>query len=164
MARNRSRKIDNLRWLGFRGEAAALSAGSSAVELVAAGPIPDTIMRTRGELVAYMDTTLAPGILVDVAVGFIIVPEGTGSTVLWAPITDPNAPWFFYSRFTLGYEEQVTDVIDAQGLTVYRQTIDSKAMRKSPPDTEIQMVTQNSTILSAGAVNVVAGGRILLGN
>jgi len=124
----------------------------------------DTIMRTRGQLMASIDGASAPGKAVRVGIGFVIVPEGTGSTVLWAPLTDPNAPWFFYSTFVLGYEEMVTDVVDVPGLSSYRETIDSKAMRKGPPDTEVQVVFENATILSASSVNLFVQGRFLLGN
>ncbi len=164
MARSRSRKIDNLRWLGFNTTFAALSAGAVATTALAASQLPDTVMRTRGSIAAYLDSVSAPGGLVRVGVGLIVVPEGTGSTVLWSPLTDRNAPWFWYTVFTLGYEEMVADVIDVPGMTSYREAIDSKAMRRSPPDTEIQCVAENATILNADGVNVTVDGRILLGN
>jgi len=121
-------------------------------------------MRARGNLLAFADTTQAPGGLIDVAVGMVLVPEGTGTTVLWSPITDAIAPWFFYSRFHLGYEEMVTDVVDVPIATGYREAIDSKAMRKIRPDLEIQFVVEQATIATAMAVNVRVAGRFLLGH
>ncbi len=163
MARSRTKKIDTLRWVGFSASSLALSAGSTAVTLISASTFPDTIMRTRGNLSAYLDSTSAPGGLIQVGVGFIVVPEGTGTTVTWSPLLDPNAPWFYYTRFSLGYEEMVTDVIDIPGMTSYRETIDSKAMRRSAPDTEVQVVFEQGTLLNADGCNIVVEGRVLLG-
>ena len=160
MARRRSgKKIDNLRWLGFGQQFFAQAAGTAGVTILSATTMPDTIMRTRGSLLAYVDAASAPPKAGDIAVGMIVVPEGTGST-----ITDANAPWFWYSRFTIGYEEMVTDVISVQEAQGYREVIDSKAMRRSPPDTEVQLVVENVTIAGAIAVNVSVLGRILVGN
>ena len=158
-----SKKIDFVRWSGFNGTANALTAGTLGSLAIVAEAVPETIMRTRGNLVAWMDGTQAPGPATQVAVGMIVVPEGTGSTVLWSPFTDINAPWFYHTQFLLGYEEYVIDVIDAPGLSVYREVIDSKAMRKIPPDSEIQVVFENTTIISAGTVNVHLTGWLLRG-
>ncbi len=89
-----------------------------------------------------------------------MVPEGTGSTVLWSPLTDADAPWFYYSTFFLGYEEYVVDVIDSPVLTAYREIIDSKAMRRVR-NQEVQLVVENTTIAGAVSVNIVAAGRML---
>jgi len=164
MARDRTRKIDNVRWIGWGAGVAALSAGQDAQVVLTATAIPDIIMRTRGQLFAYIDAAQAPASLIEVAVGFILVPQGTTTAVLWSPITDPNAPWFWYTRFALGYEEYVIDVIDAPGASVYRETIDSKAMRKAPPDTEVQMVVEQATLNGAASVNLHTSGRFLIGN
>ncbi len=163
MARSRSKKIDTLRWIGFRSGAAGLSAGTVAANLLSASTFPDTIMRTRGNLIAYLDGAGAPGETIDVGVGFIIVPEGTSTTVLWSPISDPNAPWFWYERFVLGHEELVVDVVDIPGISSFRSVIDSKAMRRGPPDTEVQLVIEQGTIESAGSINLQVSGRILVG-
>jgi len=141
----------------------ALAAGSAGVLLVAADTIRDTIMRTRGNLCAWIDGLETPAVAVRVSVGMIVVPEGTAATVLWAPFTDETAPWFYHTEFTLGYEEMVTDVIDVPGISSYREVIDSKAMRIADPDTEVQLVVENTTITGAASVNVSVSGRFLLG-
>ncbi len=164
MARSRSRKIDNLRWVGFDNGATALAAGSVGGTMLTSSALADTIMRTRGNLIAWLDGTESPGTAVDVAVGMALVPEGTAATVLWSPISDANAPWFWYTRFHLGYEEMVTDVIDVPGISSYREVIDSKAMRRVRGDVEVQVVVENVTLLAAGSINLRVGGRILLGN
>ncbi len=162
--RSRSRKIDNLRWLGFSGTFSALSAGTAAINVLTASTMKDTVMRTRGTLVAHIDGAAAPAKLVLISLGLIIVPEGTGTTVLWSPFTDANAPWFWHTTFAIGYEEMVTDVIDIPVLSAYREVIDSKAMRKGPPDTEVQLVIENTTLNGAVTVQAAVYGRILLGN
>jgi len=122
-------------------------------------------MRTRGQLAAYVDGLEAPAVAALITVGMWIVPEGTGTTVLAGgnPFDDPNADWFYYSQFLLGYEEYVADVIDSPGVSSYREVIDSKAMRIGNPDTEIQLVIDNETISGSLSVNVHLAGRFLLG-
>ncbi len=157
------KKIDTTRWLGISATSSAQSAGSVAIQLASATLTPDTIMRTRGNLVSYLDGSVAPGVGVIVSVGMIVVPEGTGTTVLVEPFGDPNADWFYYDEFRLGYEEPVTDVIDIPGVSSFRSVIDNKAMRRARPDTEVQFVVTNTTSLSAGTVHTMVNGRFLLG-
>ncbi len=169
MARRGSRSrggkvIDNVHWLPFIGVSLAQAAGSAAISLVSTALTPFTIMRTRGTLVASIDGAGAPGGLVQVGVGMIVVPEGTGGTVLQSPINDANADWFWYETFVLGYEEMVTDVVDVPGITSFRATIDSKAMRRMLSDTEIQLVIEQATLATSRSVNVAVAGRVLLGN
>ncbi len=165
MARRRSgKKIDNLRWIGVFQGFLGQAAGASAVTALSATTMPDTIMRTRGTLTGWIDALQAPAVAARVSVGLIVVPEGTGTTVLWSPFADTNAPWFWFTSFVLGYEEYVTDVVDCPGLTSYREIVDSKAMRRSPPDTEVQLVIENTTFAGAVGVNVQWAGRILIGN
>ena len=135
MARNKV--IDNVRWTVFGAQVSALGAGSSAVQVFTAGNQRNTILRTRGSLVAWLDGTEAPGVSVIVSIGMIMRPGGTGVTITQEPFNDGDADWFYYSEFVLGYEEMVTDVVDVPGITSYREVIDSKAMRKMPFDTEI---------------------------
>ncbi len=87
------------------------------------------------------------------------MPEGQSTTVVSSPITDDSAPWLWYTRFTLGYEEMVTDVVDVPGLSSYREVIDAKAMRVLRPDREVQLVFEQASVLSANNVNVVANFR-----
>jgi len=159
------KKIEAIRWVGFQANALAMATATPVgVTMITAGTLPETIMRTRGQLFAGVDGLTPPARLIDVAVGFILVPEGTGTTVLWGPITDPNAPWFYYSRFVLGYEEAVVDVVDYPGYTTYRETIDSKAMRIVRPDHELQVVFEQLTIANALPCNVSVSGRFLNGH
>jgi len=89
MARRRQgKKIDFTRWDGGFQTALALSAGSVAATSIAAGILPTTLLRMRGELVAYVDAASAPPTLAEIGVGLHLVPEGTGTTVLNSPLTD----------------------------------------------------------------------------
>ncbi len=163
MARRRSgKKIDFTHWTGFAGGNSALAAGSSAQTLLAAQHLPETLMRTRGNLLAYVDGAGAPGRLARVAMGMILVPEGTGTTVLWDPESDSDASWFWYTTFCIGYEEAVVDVVDVAGLSIYRETIDSRAMR-IVKNQEVQLVTVNTTVGSALVINTCIDGRWLSG-
>ena len=163
MARRRSgKKIDFTHWTGGNIARLAFGAGTIAGEMFSALHEPETLLRLRGNLLGYMDAEQAPGALVDVAVGLILVPEGTGTTVLWSPITDSDAPWIWYDRFAIGYEEAVTDVIGSPGLSVYRSVIDNKAMR-IVRNQEVQVVWEQATLGSAAAINTVVSVRALVG-
>ncbi len=166
MARSRSKKIDNLRWIGYSVVSNAQAAGAIGIAAISATSTPDTIMRTRGTLMCLLDGVNAPGVGAVVGIGMAVVPEGTGSTVLWSPLSDRNAPWFFYDIFTLAYEEAVVDAVAYQGASVYRAVMDSKAMRRSPPDTEVQVVFEQATTsgLAAAEINATVQGRVLVGN
>ncbi len=163
MARRRSgKKIDFVHWTGFNVESLAQSVGSVAATALAAQHDPETSLRCRGEWTAHLDATQAPGSRVLVSVGLILVPENTGTTVLWAPFTDSDASWIWYDQAVLGYEEMVTDVIDVPGMTSVRRVIDNKAMR-IVRNSELQFVVQDNTLGSAASVNVSCNGRVLSG-
>ncbi len=163
MARRRSgKKIDFVHWVGVQGQANGLSAGSVALTLLAAQHDPETALRLRGEWTCRADTTQAPGGAVQISVGCIYVPEGTGTTVLWSPFTDADAPWLWWDSATIAYEEMVTDVIDIPQLTGVRRVIDNKAMR-IVRNSELQFVIENVTLQTAMAVNTTIAGRMLSG-
>ena len=168
MARGRHvgrKTIDNLRWTaGAAANSLALSAGSAATTILTAGVPRETIMRTRGEAVCYMDGAQVPPHLILVSMGLVLVPEGQGTTVIWDPFNDAEAPWFWHRDVIIGYEEMVTDVIDVPVLNGARITVDSKVMRKANVDEEVQFVVTNTTLSGAGSVNVAAAFRFLLGN
>jgi len=160
--RGRPRKRE-LRWTLGVAAFNAQAAGTIAVNVISAETFAQTIMRTRGELLGDIDGLDAPGALVRWAFGMIVVPEGQAGVVIWSPITDPNAPWFLYAAGHLGYEEYVTDAIQAVEKSSFRRIMDSKAMRKLPPDTEVQAVLEQVTVGDAASINLNFVGRILLG-
>ncbi len=164
---NRTRRggktIDTVHWTLGTGGALAQGAGTMAALMVAAQHLPETLLRIRGEVIVFADGTPVTGRLARISMGIIQVPEGTGATVLWSPETDADAPWIWWYCAHIGYEEMVTDVIDAPGITSARVVIDSKAMRKLR-NTEIQFVTENVTVNGAISVNVSASVRILAGS
>ena len=105
----RGKTIDVVHWTLATGQAIALSAGTVASTLLAAQHLPETLLRMRGEWVASLDGVQNQGIGVAVAAGAILVPEGIGTTVLWSPITDGDAPWVWWDTMHLIYEEYVAD-------------------------------------------------------
>ena len=140
----------------------ALSAGTRAATMRSASTDRScTLMRTRGNLTAMVNALGAPGRSGLISVGLIIVPGGTGATVLSSPFTDGEAPWFWYETFHLFYEEMVSDVIDVPVVSGFRSVVDSQAMRVIRPDQEIQIVAENTTLENAVSVNVAAGFRFL---
>ena len=157
------KKIDTVHWtygsFVFQGQ----GAGTFASNVFSALHLPETLLRLRGEWVAYIDGASAPAKLISIGVGLILVPEGTGTTVLWSPISDGDAPWIWVDYAMIGYEEMVTDVIDVPGLTFVRRIIDSKAMRKVR-NTELQFVMENATVGGSSNVNVAGNIRGLAGS
>jgi len=162
--RHGSKKIDFTQWTFGRSNFSAVSAGTSGQTIITAGTAAATLLRTRGHLLAYLDGVQAPGTLISVSVGMIVMPEGQSTTVVSSPETDGNAPWFFFESFQLGYEEMVVDAVQAPVCPSIRIPIDVKAMRVLRPDREVQLVIENTTILTAAAVNVAVNARFLLGS
>ncbi len=158
------KKIDTVHWTyGSFSFSNVDAATSSAATVFAAQHLPETLMRTRGSVSLNLDGVQAPGVGVSLAIGFIQVPEGTGTTVLWSPITDGDAPWIWWDTREFLYDETVQDVIGSQATLAFQITIDSKAMRKLR-NTELQMVVQNATLLSSSGVNVFGAVRCLFGS
>ena len=164
MARRRgAKKIDTVHWTYGSFSFNAQGAGSPAVNVLSAQHLPETILRIRGSFSGYVDGASAPGKLVGCGLGLILVPEGSGTTGTWTPITDGDAPWLWVSYFELGYEEMVTDVVDVPGISSYREVIDSKAMRHVR-NQELQCVLEVATILTVTNVNINGQIRVLTGS
>ena len=166
MAHRRSgfaKKIDTVHWTLGTFSVQGLTAGSSAVNVFSAQHLPETLMRIRGEVVVAPATQLADGVGVSVSMGMIQVPEGTGTTVLWSPITDGDAPWIWWDTVHILYTETVTDVIATQETLSGRRVIDSKAMRKMR-NTEIQFVVEQATVFSATSIDLMGTIRALFGS
>ena len=155
------KKVVNRHWTRAAGSFLAQAAGTGALTFVAAQHQRETCIRMRGEVTAFVDGNPATGAMCLISVGAILVPQGSGGTVLWSPTSDSDAPWMFYESFILAYEEMVTDVIDVPIMNGYRSVIDNKAMRILRPDVEVQLVVENTTIGGALTVNVHVESRIL---
>ncbi len=163
MARRRSgKKIDFLHWTVGALDVQSHAAGNVATTVLGAQHLPETIMRIRGEVTVFKEGVSAPSLGAIITMGLVLVPEGTGTTVLWNPFTDGEAPWIWWSTAFIGYEEAVVDVVDYPGITSARQVIDSKAMRINK-NMELQFVVENTTTIAALSVNVQGAVRVLSG-
>jgi len=162
MARH-AKKIDYTHWTGGFGGAATFGAGTVGQNILAAQHQPETLLRMRGYYSAFLDGVQAPGVQVRITAGLILVPEGTGTTVLWSPETDADAPWIWWTGFDLAYEEGVIDVVDMPQMTAFREVIDNKAMRIIR-NQELQLVQENVTVTSASNINSGLQIRILSGH
>ena len=160
-----AKKIDTVHWTLFQEGIAAQAAGSLARTAFAAQHLPETLLRIRGEWAAAISSGASGSTGVVITAGLILVPEGTGTTVLWSPVTDGDAPWMWWDSFQLIYEEQVADVVYSSQTSSARRVIDSKAMRKVR-NRELQLVFENVTItgLTAASVAVSVTGRALAGS
>ena len=163
MPRRRSgKKIDFLHWTPGSFSFGSQGAGASGVTVQAAQHLPETLMRTRGSWSCKLEGTQTGGQGVLVSIGTILVPEGTGTTVLWSPFTDGDAPWIWYDSMVLFYEEYVTDVIWSSNVTDGMRVIDSKSMRVNK-NMELQCVVENTTLLTAASISAGGGLRTLYG-
>ncbi len=168
MARRRTgfqKKIETVHWTLIQDGFDAFAVGTVARLMLAAQHLPETLLRIRGEWMASLDGALADNVGVSVAAGIIQVPEGTGTTVLWSPITDGDAPWIWWDTFGLMYKEFVTDVVASTEAASARRVIDSKAMRKIR-NTELQWVVESATITgsSTGSIAAALTARVLSGS
>ena len=167
MARGRrsgfAKKIDTVHWTVVQALATSLAAGSVAFTLLAAQHLPETLLRIRGEWMAAIKGPLPPDRGVLVTMGIIQVPEGTGTTVLWSPFTDGDAPWIWWDALNLIYTEYVVDTVASQNTPDGRRVVDSKAMRKIR-NTELQLVIENTTTLGGETVTAGLTGRVLAGS
>jgi len=139
------------------------SAGTGAALVLAAQHLPETLLRIRGEWIAAFQGALADARGARITCGLILVPEGTGSTVLWSPTTDGDAPWIWWDVMHLNYEEYVVDAVVSSQVASGRRVIDSKAMRKVR-NTELQLVAENTTTEGAEAINIAGQVRVLAGS
>ncbi len=166
MARRRGgfqKKIQYTHWTRGANTVLATGAGISGANVIPAQHEPETLLRIRGEALAVLSSgAKADGVLAQVSTGLILVPEGTGSTVTWSPITDADAPWIWYDSFTIGHHEPVVDVLAIPALSIVRRVIDSKAMRIMR-NQEIQLVVENVSINLAAVMDYVFQGRFLAG-
>ncbi len=156
------KSIDVIRWAGSNHQFAALAAGASAQTYITDGNT-ETILRIRGELMAWVNGIQTGAVLAEIAVGALVVQAGSGTTVIQEPIDEDKAPWLFYERFVLGYEEMIADAIQVGQLSGVRIVVDNKAMRILRPGREVQLVVQNFTLNGAVPVNVNFTSRVLLG-
>jgi len=160
-----AKKIETVHWTLAQDSVIGLSSGNAAKTVLTAQHLPETLLRIRGEWAGVFSGNLGDNRGVAVAAGLILVPEGTGTTVLWSPILDGDAPWIWWDVFNLMYQEAVTDVVSSQGTLSRARVMDSKAMRKSR-NMELQWVVENATItgLTGNAVNVSMSARVLAGS
>jgi len=161
------KKIETVHWtvgnsINSLGQAINTNA---AFLLFPAQHLPETLLRMRGEWVCSLVTTQASASGSRVIAGIIQVPEGTGTTVLWDPSGDGDAPWIWWDTMQLMYVEYVADQVSAQAAGSARRVIDSKAMRKQR-NTELQFVisTEDPGALTGVSVNVLAVVRALSGS
>ena len=161
-----AKKIDTVHWTFGSFQATSLAGtGTAGVTVFPAQHLPETILRMRGEYAAGIEGATGPDVGARLTMGLILVPEGTGTSVLWSPETDGDAPWIWWDVMHLLYDEYVVDVLASAQTPDGRRVIDSKAMRKIR-NTELQFVAENQAItgFTSATVNVAGAVRGLTGS
>ncbi len=125
-----------------------------------AGVVPATVVRVRGELYTRSDQSAANESAFG-AMGFAVVTEsarvaGVGS--LPSPITDETDDiWFVYQTWLAGNSGPSTGALFGQPW--YRQTFESKAMRKLQDGEAIVVMMENAD--GAGQADFIIKFRLL---
>ena len=161
-----AKKIDTVHWtLGQDGSKDLASGGTAAATFLPAQHLPETLMRIRGEWACALISTLAANSGAVVIAGLILVPEGTGTTVLWSPNADGDAPWIWWDVMHLLYAEYVVDAVVSLQAASGRRVIDSKAMRKVR-NRELQLVIENADpgAFTGVAASAFVTARVLSGS
>ncbi len=137
------------------GATTVLSQVFTSGALQAAGLLPGTIVRVRGELYAQSDQTAVAERPFG-AVGFAVVSEealvaGVGS--LPAPITnEPSELWFMLQFW------QAAAIVDSAAVAIqpmYRFEFDSKAMRKITTGQGVVVMFENAALAGIGAQLII---------
>ncbi len=135
---------------------------------IAESSVRETLLRSRGQLnlMANPDTATDEGV---VALGIIVVHSNAasiGGTSLPGPSRDPGADWLWHRYVPLLNTFGASSPANAWGsLLSDRIEVDSKAMRRVPPDHTVALIVEGSSGVSNFALVEVSGGlRMLFGH
>ena len=111
----------------------------------------ETLMRLRGEVLMWLDSTnSAPGDVLAVAWGLIRAPSGS-TDIGVSPLTTGGAPWVAYGIAHLAVEAAIGitagDAYPSTGTV--RFSLDSKAMRKFRENESLYMVLESIDVVGA---------------
>ena len=162
MARQFTRRAHRptLKWDDFAFSALALSAGDTSAVVISPVTESQTIVRTRGELLCWMDGAPTPPRLIRVGIGLLVQQAGATATV--SPLTDGDAPFFWYDVVTLMSDNTAAGGAPQQPMASSRAVVDGKAMRVLRPDQDIFVVIETADVVGASASDIGFDGRFLI--
>ncbi len=163
MARKTSGRRADMRWTFGTHVADSVAAGTgSQAVIVTSGTISQTLFRIRGWLNVSLDAAAgAAGDILSVGYGLLVQQGGATATSL--PLTDGDAPFFWYQAFHLVRVEAVAGGA-ADVSSIVSIPIDGKAMRVIRPDQEIVSIFETSDVAGAPAWTGTVSSRFLLGD
>ncbi len=122
-------------------------------------PTP-TLVRSRGRIRAYTDTSSTPGSFGVVTMGMIVIRKSAlAGAAFPSPIQEGDSDWFWWDSLSVGSD--AADVIGST-VTVDRIVVDSKAMRKIGNNEVIVFVAELTTCEGTMVVNLCGSLRLLL--
>ncbi len=122
-------------------------------------PTP-TLVRTRGGLTVYTDTSSTPGGFGVIGMGLIVVTSAAvAATGVPSPLSNTGNDWLWWDQFSVG--AAAADVIGEE-ITVHRKIVDSKAMRKIGLNEVVVLVTELQTCEGTMVVNICGALRFLM--
>ena len=166
MARGQ-RKITTKAWTGAV-QPSALLLGATQTVLLAIGISEDgtreTLLRSRGNILVAGTPDAATDVEV-VGLGIVVVHSNAatiGGLSVPGPIADDGADWLWHQYVPLDAVTLTAGDPNARSV-IHRVEIDSKAMRRIPPDYSAILVGELTTTSFAN-VSVMSGMRMLFGH
>ncbi len=123
-----------------------------------------TIVRVRGQLLVRITGVGAAIAAAHLTFGIKLVTGqalGIGITAIEHPGTDIGSDWLWWDTRTVRSKDGITDADMSTAQTV-RVSIDSKAMRKVPPNKALVLIVQNTVIVSTITATIEGQVRVLL--
>ena len=150
MARNSRRGRPRYQWIRestlpteiLNGVASGLLTVSDA-EITGEGLAAPTLVRTRGNILMFLDSaTTSANETQRLGVGIIVTKSGVTGAEVGGPIANPNIEWLYWSTFNLS----ARSVITSNGVTappgMLREQFDVKAMRKIHKS-DVHLIVEN---------------------
>ncbi len=163
MARRHGKTVDYKQWDGLPAISLLLVANATVQGAALSFTSPATILRCRGQMVAFMDEGQQVGDKARIAVGLgIISTDAFNGGTVPDPASEAEYPWLYWHDFQLGSSLAVG--INNEGSSSYRFEVDTKAMRKIRPGESLCWQAQYVDGTGTPAVDLqMAQTRVLIG-
>ena len=122
-----------------------------------------TIVRIRGNMMCWNDSTSGSGAVALVTLGMFLADAAqvtVGISAMPLPFSNIGSDWIYWDQFIVG--EQISNQADANDISFERHIVDSKAMRKVKLNHQLQLVAELQNVEGVPVMNVCGVVRCLL--
>ncbi len=165
MARH-SRTIDFKSWRGMTPLFTAVTTATTIVSPPLTPGEPVTILRCRGLIHAFLDSTRQVGDTISLTFGLGIVSQDAaalGASAMPDPGSEPDYPWLWWGTMFLD-GQLAAGGENPWGASAQKLEVDTKAMRKMKPRESLVWVMQSDTVAGAPVTEVrIHQTRVLVG-